>query len=583
MKQVQLSAPADLVLKNGIVYTVDAFRTIASAVAVKDKRVVRVGNSEDVQPLIGDNTQVIDLKGQMVLPAFIDSHMHPAMSGEMILFNVDLTDSYSHEDNIKKIKLFADNHPETTAIRGAGFSRSDYDEIGPRKEWLDEIDSKRPIALRSVDLHSLWVNSRALEMAGITKDTSNPENGVIMKDPDTGEPTGLLQEPGAMAFVDNLMPKVSKQQYKDTLIRLQEWFNSLGMTTSFDAWVEMGLPNYYEAYQELAEAGLLTVRYRGAWYMDPADDYQAQIEKGRELSKRFKTDHWQIHAFKFFADQIIEEETGLLLEPYSHRQNHYGLKVWDDEILRQAFALVDKAGFQIHVHQIGDGAARYVLDALGKVQKENGKRDARHSFAHIQLILPEDIRRMAMLGVNAIIAPYWAVAEDYYWELDLPYLGEERVNRMFPVQSLFDAGLNVAIHSDYGVTEPDFMWAFYSGIKRCLPKRIFKKMYGDMPDYKRITDPTVRLSDKKQIGVLPSKEQMATLEEMIEAATINGAKANFLEKNLGSIEVGKLADLVVLDRNLFAVNVENIPEAKVVITFFEGKMVYSAEGAHAHL
>jgi predicted amidohydrolase YtcJ len=264
-----------------------------------------------------------------------------------------------------------------------------------------------------------------------------------------------------------------------------------------------------------------------------------------------------------------------LIEPYAHRPDWYGIKVWEDDQLKEAYQKVDAAGFQIHTHQIGDAAARYALDALEYVRDLNGARDSRHSFAHIQMMRPDDIQRMANLGMNAITAPYWQVVDDYYWDLYLPYIGPIRADtEQYPMRSLFKAGLNVTIHSDFFVTPPDFAWAFYSAMTRVLPERIADEWYGP-GNYYRTTDPNEALN-YYDLGVLGPAKERAKLPQVIRAATINGARANFLEKEIGSVEIGKLADLVVLDRNLFKVDVEEIANFEVLMTFFEGDLVYSA-------
>lgn len=579
---------ADTVLLNGYVYTVDSEKPVAEIVAIKGKKIIYVGNNnKKLRKLIGKNTDVIDLEGKMVVPAFVDAHMHPGMSGATYLFNIVLYDAYSHEEYIANISQFIEEHGDLTEYKGMGFLRSVYDIVGPRKEALDEIESIKPISITSADGHSAWVNSAALEMAGIDKFTSDPTNGVIKRVPGTedlsanpiiyGEPAGLLQE-AAAGLVAGLFPEPTKEQYKEGLLFLQGWFNSVGITTCHDAWVPIDSPDYYEAYNELAEDGLLTVRYRGSWYLNPQMDVNAVIDEGILISEKFKTPHFQIHSFKFFADEVIEEETGLLLEEYSHRpgEGWFGIKDWEDDALFNAYQKIDAARFQIHTHQIGDGAARYALDALEAVQDANGKRDSRHSFAHMQMMTPSDVLRMADLGMNAITAPYWMVIDDYFWDLYLPYLGPQRAYyQQYPMQSLFDAGINVAVHSDFSVSNPDPMAAIYMGMMRNIPERIFYEWYGfDDSPYVRDMNTDSPVSQWHQIGVLPPFSERATLEEMIQANTFGGAYANFLDKKLGSIKKGKIADLVVLDQNLFEIDVEKIPNVQVVMTFFEGKKVF---------
>ncbi len=538
---------ADTVLVKGQFYTVDEENRWAEAVAIEDGTIVYVGSMEGIKSYIGKKTEVIDLKGKFAMPSFVESHLHPLSNSYAYLFQAALFDLSTTEEYIKAIREFAEKHPDMEGIMGAGFERTLYDAVGPRKELLDAIDSERPIGIISRDIHSLWVNSKALEMAGITKDTPDPKGGVIAREPKTGEPSGLLQEHAAMSLAWELFPYPTKEDYKTALLWIQEWLNREGITTAHDAWLEFE-PNFYGAYDELAVDAKLTVRFRGSWYIDPAEDYMDQIRKGINLAKSFKHPHFQAYSFKFLADNILEEETALLLEPYTHRPDFYGLKNWEDADMAKAFAKVDKAGYQIHVHVIGDGATKYTVDALEKVQEMNGKSYSRHSFAHLQMARPEDVIRMGELGMSAHMSPYWMIMDEGFDNFYLPYLGSKRANNTYPHKSLFDAGVNVTIASDFITSEFDLMTAIYNGMER--------------------------KSTEGNANQLPPANERVSLEEMLKAATINGAYANFLEDEVGSIKVGKKADIVVLSKNLFKIDTEEIPNVEIKMTFFEGKRVY---------
>jgi len=322
----------------------------------------------------------------------------------------------------------------------------------------------------------------------------------------------------------------------------------------------------------------MTVRYRASWTISPEGDAKSQIDQAEVLAKKFSHPHFKAESFKFFADHVIEEETGYLLEPYDHRDdNWHGIKVWDDDILRKSFTQIDAAGYQIHVHVIGDAAAQYTLDALQAAVDTNGKRDSRHSFAHLQLARPEDIQRMGDLGLSVHASPYWMNVDDYFWKLNLPYLGHGRAfYHQYPFKSLFDAGVNVAIASDFWVTEPNPLIAIYGGMTRQISQHEFETSYGSESSYRRVSDPNAELEDG-DLGVLPPLAECVSLEKMIVSSTLNGAYSNYLEGDIGSIEVGKLADLVVLENNLFEIDIEQIPATQIMMTFFEGKLVYSTE------
>ncbi len=365
-------------IRGGTFYTADHAQPWATAVAVLDGTLAYVGAAEGVGAHVGPATEVLELQGRFAMPAFVDSHLHPLTNAYASLFQAALFDLTSHDQYIEAIRAFAEANPELSGIMGAGFDRSLYDAVGPRKEWLDAIDSTRPIGIVDRDIHSMWVNSRVLELLGITAETPDPPGGVIVRDPDTGEPSGLLQEFAAWGPAWDLFPAATKEDYKTSLLWMQEWLNREGITTAHDAWVEYD-PNYYEAFDELAREGRLTVRYRGSWYIDPSvdqwgDDSLAQIDWGLDLLERFDHPHFGATSFKFLVDGTVEEETALLLDPYSHRPDYSGIRLWQDDDLVRAFEKVDAAGHQIHVHTIGDGAARQAVDALEAVQALNGAR-----------------------------------------------------------------------------------------------------------------------------------------------------------------------------------------------------------------
>lgn len=511
--------PSNIIIKNAAVYTVDGEGSTAEAVVVKDGIIEYVGDEEKAMEYEDGDSKVIDAEGNTVLPGTFDSHMHPAQSAIAYCFEIGLQDVFSHEEYLQAIEGFIEENPDLEVYTGSGFMRSFYDSVGPRKEALDKICDDKPIMITSADGHSMWVNSKAMELAGITKDTENPEGGVILRNPETGEPAGLLQE-SATELVADLAP-------------------------------EMG----------------------------SVEELEAIIDKGMELSEGFTTGYFQVNAFKFFSDQVLEEGTAYIDGEYSEEYGGgSGIKVWDDETLLTLFTKIDKAGYQIHVHQIGNAAATYVLDTMEQVREANGNMDTRHTLAHVQYMSEENIARTAELNVNAIIAPYWFARDDYYYDIYVPAVGQEAADMMYPAQSLVDAGINIATHSDFFVTEPDLGWLYYGAVVRNIPQKIADLWYDGDPAYVRTTDPDKTAEDDEYIiGPLKPYDEAMEPADIVKASTYGGAYSLFMEGELGSIEKGKKADLLILDQNIFESDIEKVADLVVKTTIFDGKIVYGGE------
>ena len=536
----------NLVLKNGAVYAVDKQRNWAQAVAIVDRKIAFVGTNADVDSYIDSDTVVIDLNCRMVLPGFIDAHSHPSQSmdffGNINLYLLDSIGQYQEE-----LSQYLVNHPEKSEYRGSGWRDSLFPNIGPAKGILDAIVPDRPISLVSYDGHSLWVNSTTLKRAQITKDTPNPGGGVIERNPVTGEPHGTLRET-AMSLVEDVLLDYSKDERVNALLAYQEMAFSAGVTMTHDAMLDA---QSIAAFKQLEADRHLGMRFRGSLTMQPDLPIDEQINK--LLGQRSNNTHprFQTNTAKIFVDGVVEGGTAYLLDPYLHKPEFSGIPIWSPDLLNEFFSDLDKENIQIHVHMIGDAAARITLDALEYTLGLNGKRDSRHMLTHLQLVTPGDISRFGQLGVIGVPNPYWFKIDDYYRTLALPYLGVDRADKQYPMRSFFDSGVIMASASDFPVTIPfDPLIGIQLGITR--------SEIGD-----------------RSANVLWAEER-ASLEQMITSFTYNGAYANFLENQTGSLEVGKQADFIVLDQNLFEIPQTEIADTKVLLTYIDGQEVFKA-------
>lgn len=533
---------ADLVLRGAAVYTFDAPRSRAEAVAVSDGRIVWVGNDRDAEAWIGDATEVHDLPGRMVLPAFQDAHVHP-LSGGVELGDCDLNPLRSSEEVLAEIARCAAAQPGPGWLRGGGFQLPLFPGGSPTAAMLDAVVPQRPVYLTSADGHSAWVNSAALELAGIDADTPDPPAGRIERDPASSKPSGTLRET-AMELVARLLPARTREELMAGLRRGLEMATRFGVTALQEASAD---PAMVEAYAELDRRGELTARVSLSLYADPAAGV-AQVPELIALRRDFQSERLRIGTVKLFVDGVVEGQTAALLEPYVGLGDWAGELNFEPPALKALAAALDAEGFQIHVHAIGDRAIRVTLDALEHVREVNGHRDSRHHLAHIQLFHPDDIPRFRELGVYANFQPLWAYADRYITELTEPFLGPDRSRSLYPIRSLVDSGATVVFGSDWSVSSMNPLLGIEVGVTRRDP------------------------SEPTSPPWIP--QERVDLTTMLAGYTIEAARVNFLERDTGSIEPGKLADLVVLERDLFTVAPEAIGETAVLMTLLEGEVVY---------
>ncbi|MEU4269766.1 amidohydrolase [Streptomyces sp. NPDC026092] len=541
---------ADLVFTHGPVHTGDPARTRASALAVTGERITAVGH-DDVHALIGPATEVVDLRGKVLLPGFQDAHIH-AVFGGTELAECDLTGTVGVEEYLARIREFADAHPDRPWITGGGWSMESFEGGLPTRQLLDAVVADRPVYLVNRDHHGAWANTRALELAGLTRESADPVDGRIEREPD-GTPSGTLQE-GATGLVSRLVPPSTPAARLAGLLRAQELLHSLGITGWQDAMLGVygGNPDPSDAYLAAARAGTLTARVNGALWWDRergAEQIDELVERRRTLSYgRFRAD-----SVKIMQDGVAENFTAAMTTPYLDgcgcATANAGLSFIDPLALRSYVTRLDALDFQVHFHALGDRAVREALDAVEAAVEANGRRGNRHHLAHLQVVHPDDMERFAHLGAVANIQPLWAAHEPQMDELTIPFLGPERASWQYPFGSLLRAGATLAAGSDWPVSSPDPLAGLHVAVNRKEPGTTDERVF------------------------LP--EQRLDLTTAVAAYTAGSAHVNGHDET-GTLLPGMLADLVVLDRDIFTAPPEEIAEAKVDSTYVGGTRVYTA-------
>jgi len=543
---------ADLILTGGTVWTGDAAGTRAEALAVRRGRIVAVGTAREIGARRGGATRVIDLRGGVAVPGFGDAHCHPVHGG-LAMIRCELhSDTYHQTPDgyLGIIAAYAAAHPERPWILGSGWSMPDFPGGTPRREDLDRVVPDRPVFLPNRDGHSAWVNTRALELAGVTADTPDPYDGRIERDPD-GTATGCLHD-GAMDLVEAIVPPVTRGELIEALRVGQRYMHSLGLTQWQDAIIEAGGEEV--AYRALGSSGELTARVVGALWWDRHRGLE-QIDELIERRALGPAGRFRPTSVKIMQDGVLETFTGAMLEPYlgpdGRPTTNRGPSMVDPALLNEAVTRLDREGFQVHFHAIGDRAVRECLDAVEAAREANGPTDNRHHIAHLQVIHPDDVARFAALDVTANAQALWAVHEDQMDVLTIPFLGPERTGWQYPFGSLLRAGARLAMGSDWSVSTPNPLLEMEHAVTR-----------------------VAYLWRGEREPFLP--DERISLDAALAGFTTGTAFVNHLEHETGTIEVGKLADLAIVDRNLWDPDAGPIGDARVLATFVEGVPVFEA-------
>lgn len=558
---------ATTVIKNAKIHTIDNQNSIKEAMAINDDKIIYVGSNEGVEKYINKESKIIDANNNVILPGFIDSHIHPPGTALVELYEVSLYGLHSVEEYKKTIREFIENNPHVKTVHGRGWSLGAFEgeELakGPKKEHLDEVSKELPIILRAYDGHTLWINSKAMEVFNINENTPCPEGGKIEINNETNELWGTLKETATQLVRED---DYTDEEYANAFELFQEKMHEYGIT-SILAMSGLNWGIMPQVYKELYDKNKLNMRISNSVIIYGEEHWKAQGDKIKKIKEDYDCDYFKTTTIKLLGDGVVEGSTAYLLEPYEvgakRGDNYYGEFLWNDEDLINCIKYANDNNFSIHVHSVGDGSTRKVLDAIEKTYELSGKFDVnfRNTITHLQLVDKNDIKRFKDLNVIAALQPYWHLKGPKWWEeVDYKLVGD-RAEEEYPLKSFLNEGVIITSSSDHSVTPvPNPFYAIEAGVTRNL----YNHKYFGVDD---ITD----MDDERY---LLNKNERGTVEDLVRSFTINGAYQIFRENEVGSLEVGKYADFIIIDRDIFSVNPVDIENTKVLKTFFNGKLVY---------
>ncbi len=528
--------PADKVVTNAYVWTVNEEQPVAEAIAILDGKILAVASAEQIQPYIGPDTRVIDAGGKLILPGFIDNHTH-FTSGGFQLQSIDLRHAQTEEEFAGLIRQWAERNPGRWITGGTW----DHDNFPggnlPTRQLIDPYTPETPVFVRRYDGHMGLANSYTLQMAGITRETPDPPGGQIVRDPETGEPSGILRN-AAMELVTRLIPEDTMEDLLDATRLALEEARRNGVTGIHD----MASPDDLRAYQQLHKNGELTTR---VYAILPFSRWEHLAETGIQVP--FGNDFVRVGGLKAMADGSLGSSTALFFEPYESDPTTHGLPsdVLGDGRLEAWAMAADRAGLQPVIHAIGDSANSRILDLYERIIGENPERDRRMRIEHAQHIHPKDFERFAELKVIASAHPFHAIDDGRWAE---GRIGHERGKTTYAFRSFLDAGAIMSFGSDWTVAPLNPLLAIYAAVTR-------RTLDGEHPD-----------------GWFP--EQKITVEEAIQAHTLTSAYSAYDEDRLGSITPGKLADIVMLSDNILKIDPDGIKDVAGEMTMVDGTIVY---------
>lgn len=541
---------ADWIFSGGPVHTMDPSRPYTDAVAVAGGKIVALG--ADAASWRGPATELVDLAGKALLPGFQDAHVHP-IAGGLQMLSCDLGGVHSLQGYRTLIAEYASAKPGAEWITGAGWYGDVFDGGFPHRALLDELVPDRPVFLISHDGHGAWVNSKALDLAGITDSTPNPDGGIIARD-GSGKATGMLIEHAA-DLVSSLIPDPDERHIRAALLAAQSYLHSLGVTAWQDAAVgqALGMPDSFEHYLALEDEGLLSGTVTGALWWD-RDQGIEQLELFKTRRAR-ATGGFRATAVKIMVDGVCENLTAAMTRPYRGHPRERGMSLIERAELARIAAAVDAEGFDLHLHAVGDQAVRDCVSALDLPRREGW--DPRHQIAHLDLVDPADVSRFAQTGAIANIQPLWARMDPVLVETKLPYLDEAHQQVHFAFETLRRAGVALAIGSDWPVSSPDPLWGIHTAVNRTAPP----------------ADPHAGDFRSQHEPLLPG--EAITLGAALAAYTTGAARANRLDAERGAVRVGLAADLVVLDADPYATEAAGLGGIGVELTLAGGRAVYN--------
>ena len=542
------STKADSLILGNII-TLDPRNPVMKALTVKNGLVQYVGTESMARKLCDGQTEILDYGDNYVYPGIIEAHCHGCMAGTHLAFFADLTPGKSMPEYVDIMKKFADENPDNANYYGAGWQER---ECQPTAAMLDEICPDKPMALNSVDGHSVWLNTAAMEKFGINEEAVKDWGTDIIRVFPDGTPTGYVSE-GPVTDITRKMNSFTFEEAKTAYLKWQEFALSLGITAYYEAGVT---ERVLKIYRELIDEGLFKLRVYCGWMIDErAEDYVAEVRKAKEMADKYNCEYLQVIGVKIFMDGVVEAHTAWMSEPYNDSPDYTGVKRFRDfDRVVAVYKECERLGLNVHQHTIGDGAVKFALDCMEAAQLETGNMHMRNALAHLQIVAPEDIERLAALNAVAVVAPLWmSRGELNYYQQSVKYIGDKRTFYSYPLKSFLKHSAIIAFHSDFPVsTEVSIPNSVYMACRRTNPH--------------------------KEVYYQWNPDECISREEAVAGLTAGPAYSVKQENHLGALRIGYAANMSVYDKNFLEDDIEDIAEAKTVATLIDGKEVYHSEG-----